>query len=94
MFYLNYLTKFKVHMHDGAIRTVLYGCAYVREIIHSLKLVDYLPVNTHKQYNNLHLLQFGMVTRNPCSVYCRIARGRENEGRDVRVIQIGLIFGV
>ena len=25
------------------------GCAYV------LKLVDYLPEHTHKQYNNLHL---------------------------------------
>ena len=30
-------------------------CAYVREINHSLKLVDYLPVHAHKPYNNLHL---------------------------------------
>ena len=24
---------YKVHMHAGAIRKLLYGCAYVREII-------------------------------------------------------------
>ena len=42
-------------MHAGAIRQLLYGCAYVREIIHSLKLVDYPPVHTHKPYNHLHL---------------------------------------
>ena len=50
MFYIKYLTMHKVHMHAGAN-----GCAYVREIIHSIKLVDYLPVHTHKPYNNLHL---------------------------------------
>ena len=33
-------------------------CAYVREIIHSLKLVDYPPVQTHKPYNNLHIKGF------------------------------------
>ena len=42
-------------MHAGAIRKLLYGCAYVREIIHSLKLADYLPVHTHKPFNNIHL---------------------------------------
>ena len=42
-------------MHAGTLRQLLYGCAYVREIIHSLKLVDYLPIYTHKPYNNLHL---------------------------------------
>ena len=42
------------HMHAGAIRKLLYCCAYIREIIYSLKLVDYLPVqvHTHKPYNN------------------------------------------
>ena len=45
----------KVHMHAGAIRQLLYGCVYLRKIIHSLKLVDYPPVHTHKSYNNLHL---------------------------------------
>ena len=43
-------------MHASAIRQLLYGCAYVREIIHSLKPMDYPPVHTHKPYNNLHLL--------------------------------------
>ena len=52
MFHIKYLTMQKVHMHVGAIRQFLYGCAYVREIVHSLKLVDYLPVRTHKPYNN------------------------------------------
>ena len=47
----------KLHMHDACWcnKAFLYGCAYVREIIHSLKLVDYLPVHTHKPYNNLHI---------------------------------------
>ena len=49
MFYVKYLT---MHMHAGTIRQLLYGCVYVREIIHSLKLVDYLPVQTHKPYNS------------------------------------------
>ena len=37
-------------MHAGAIRKILYVCAYVREIIHSLKLVGYtcIPVHMHK----------------------------------------------
>ena len=52
MFYIRYLTMHKVNMHAGAIRQLLYGCAHVREIIHSLKLVDYLPEHTHKPYNN------------------------------------------
>ena len=57
MFHIRYITMQKVHnvMHAGAIRQLLYGCADVREIIHSLKLADYLPVHTHKPYNNLHL---------------------------------------
>ena len=56
MFYIKYLTIHKVHMCAGAIRQLLYDCAYVREIIHPLKLVDYPPVHMHKPYNNLHLL--------------------------------------
>ena len=31
MFYIKYLTMHKVHMHAGAMRRLLYGCAYVRE---------------------------------------------------------------
>ena len=52
MFYIKYLTMQKEHMHASAKRELLYGCAYVREIIHSLKLVDYLPIHTHKPYSN------------------------------------------
>ena len=54
MFYIKYLTMHKVHMHAGAMRQLLYGCAHVREIIHSLRLVDNPPVHAHKPYNNLH----------------------------------------
>ena len=51
MFYIKYLAIHKVHMHAGTtIRQLLYGCAYVREIIHSLKLVDYLHyISTYAQ---------------------------------------------
>ena len=54
MFYIKYLTMQNVHMHAGATRQLLYGCAYVREIhvLHSLKVMDYPPVHTHKPYNN------------------------------------------
>ena len=48
MFYIEYLTMYKVRMHAGAIRKILYGCAFVQAIIHSLVLVDYLPLQTHK----------------------------------------------
>ena len=51
LFYIKYLTMHKVHMHAVAIRQLLYGCAYVREIINSLKLVDYLPVHTNKPHD-------------------------------------------
>ena len=56
MFYIKYLTMHKVPMHAGAISQLLYGCAYAWKIIHSLKLVDYPPVHTHKPYNNVHML--------------------------------------
>ena len=57
-FYIKYLTLYKVYMHAGAIRKILNGFAYVWEIIHSLKLVDYmyLLVHTHKPYKNLPAL--------------------------------------
>ena len=51
MFYIKYLTMYKVHMHSGAIRKLLYGCAYVREIVSLLRLVECLPIPTHKPYN-------------------------------------------
>ena len=40
MFYIKYLTVYNVQMHVGAIRQLLYGCAYI---------------HTHKPYNNLHM---------------------------------------
>ena len=49
MFYINYHTMHKVHIHAAAIMQLLYDCVYVLEIIHSLKLVDNLPVHKHKQ---------------------------------------------
>ena len=52
---LNILQMFRVHMHAGALRMLLNGCVYVWDIIHSLKLVDYLPLHTHRPYNNLNL---------------------------------------
>ena len=52
----------QVYMHAGAIRQLLYGCAHVREIIHSLKFMYYLPVHTHKPYNNLHIKRMGICT--------------------------------
>ena len=42
-------------MQAGAISKLLYGFASVWAIIHSLKLVDYLLVRTHKPYNNFCL---------------------------------------
>ena len=57
MFYIKYLTMFKVHRHThaGAIRKLLYGCAFVREIIHSLS--EWIISRTNTQpCNNLHLV--------------------------------------
>ena len=31
MFYITYLTMYDVNIHAGAIRKLLYGCAYVWE---------------------------------------------------------------
>ena len=63
MFYINYITMHKEHMHAGAIRQLLYGCAFVRDIIH--KLLDYPPVHTHKPYDNLHLKQIFFIKSIP-----------------------------
>ena len=55
--YIRYLTMYKEQMPATAfpIRNMLYGCAYVQEIINPLKLLDYLTVHTHKTYSNFHL---------------------------------------
>ena len=59
MHFIKYPTTHKVHMHAGVKRKLLYGCAYVLEIIHSLKLTN----NSHMYYalfigmNNIELLE-------------------------------------
>ena len=50
-----YRSMHKVQKHAAVIRKLVPGCLYVQEVIHLLKLVDYLLVHTHKPYNNLHL---------------------------------------
>ena len=72
MFYISILTMYKVHMHVGAI--ILYVCAYLLEIIHSLKLVDYLSVHTHKPYNCLHLYHNSSSVTIPSDVVQRDMR--------------------
>ena len=54
VFYIKYLTTYKVHMHVGAIRNLFYCCAHVRDIIHSVKPIDHLPVHRHKPYKHLY----------------------------------------
>ena len=50
MINVNYLLTHKVQIHAHVIRKLLYGFASVWAIIHSLKLVDYPPVQTHKSF--------------------------------------------
>ena len=49
MFNVKYLA---MHTHTGAISKLLYGFA----CIWTIKIVDYLPVHTHKPYTNLQIL--------------------------------------
>ena len=53
---VNYFAMHIVQMHAGAITNMLYGFASLRAIIHELKLVDYLPVQTHTPYNQLTVI--------------------------------------
>ena len=57
MFNVKYLAMHNVQMHAGAISKLLYGFASIGRIIHSLKFVDYLPLQTHTPHNNLHLFR-------------------------------------
>ena len=68
----------KVKIHAGELRKLLYlwfVCFYGK-IINSLKLADYLPVQTHKPYNNLHVKFFFTmnirVEISMCALLCRI----------------------
>ena len=49
------ISKMYKSAHACLCNKKLYGCAYVREITHSLKLLDYLAIHTHKPYYNLHM---------------------------------------
>ena len=46
VFNVKYLTKYKVQRHAGAVS----NSASIWAIIHSLKLLDYLPIQTYKAY--------------------------------------------
>ena len=61
MFNIKYLAMHKVQMQAGVISKLLYGFASVQAIIHSLKLAEYLLVQTHKPYNNFCLLHIRNV---------------------------------
>ena len=60
MLYTKYLTLYKVQMRAGAIRKLIYGCTFVRVIIHELKLVDYLPVHTHSTHVSAEFLKLNI----------------------------------
>ena len=55
------LVMHKVTMHAGTMSKLLNGIVFVGAKIHSLKLEYYIPVQTHKPYNNL---QFYHVSHN------------------------------
>ena len=46
---------YKVHMHAGAIRKLLYGVCILTVDNSLAKARGLLPVYTHKQYSNLHM---------------------------------------
>ena len=60
MLYTKYLTLYQVHIRACAIRKLMYGCAFVREIIHELKLVDYLPAHTHNTHVSAKFLKLNL----------------------------------
>ena len=49
MFIVKYLTTKNIQMHAGAMSKSLHGFSGVWVIIHPLKLVNYPPVQAHKQ---------------------------------------------
>ena len=49
MFYIKYLTIYKVHMHAGGIRKLLYGCAYVPSV---REIFLYIRINYTKRTQN------------------------------------------
>ena len=57
MFNIKYLAMYNIQMHAGAISKSLPGFAGLQVIIHPLKLVNYLPVQTLKQFINFCLVR-------------------------------------
>ena len=57
MFYIRYLTTHKA--------VIVWCVRMYGKIIHSLELVDYLPVDTHKPNNNLHMVSFDICALFP-----------------------------
>ena len=49
-FSIKYLVMYKVSTDVGGIKQFYHICPYVRKIIHSLKLVDYLHVQADKPW--------------------------------------------
>ena len=47
MLNVKYVATHKVQMHAGSISNLMHGSSPVRAITRSLKLVDYLPLQTH-----------------------------------------------
>ena len=58
MFYIKYLTLHEVHMHAGAIRQLLYGCAYIRDI--PMFYIKYLTLHeVHMHAGAIRQLLYG-----------------------------------
>ena len=48
-------------MHASATRKLLYGCVYVRDIIHSIELMDYLYIRTNNTITKIVVVFFVIV---------------------------------
>ena len=67
-----------MQMHAGAIRVIVWFVRLDGGIILSIKLMDYLPVQTHKPYTNLHrsalfakyvILKFKIIPHYVCNFH-------------------------
>ena len=50
MFYIKYLTMYKVRMHADAIRKLLYVCAYVRTTLTMRPLMFFMDIDMLAKY--------------------------------------------
>ena len=55
-FSMKYIVMRKVSTDVGGIKQFYHVCPYVRKIIHSLKLVDYLHVQADKPWYNYYIM--------------------------------------